>query len=212
MNDFAAVVLMICADSNLAKGYLAALSAPLKNVQLTLVTNIPQARHMLERLSPGVILLDESAFDLQGVDTWKQVVVSFSDHAPVVVAATARHQATFTCLIGTGEVEIVIREGNFAPQVWRAVVHSLRGDARSGVNEVSSLDCESFGELLRHEMNNPLTGILGNAELLLEKRHRLPPTAVTQIETIAQLAMRLRETVQRLSAMWESARDSQYTS
>jgi signal transduction histidine kinase len=61
-------------------------------------------------------------------------------------------------------------------------------------------------------MNNPLTGILGNAELLLEKRHRLPPTAVTQIETIAQLAMRLRETVQRLSAMWESARDSQYTS
>ena len=74
MNDFAAVVLIICADSNLAKGYLAALSAPLKNVQLTLVTNIPQARHMLERLSPGVILLDESAFDLQGVDTWKQVV------------------------------------------------------------------------------------------------------------------------------------------
>jgi len=31
---------------------------------------------------------------------------------------------------------------------------------------------EDFGEVLRHELNNPLTGILGNAELLLVEVHR----------------------------------------
>lgn len=58
---------------------------------------------------------------------------------------------------------------------------------------------EDFGELLRHEVNNPLTGILGNAELLLARRDHLPPGAVERLETIAELAVRLRETVRRLS-------------
>ncbi len=57
-----------------------------------------------------------------------------------------------------------------------------------------------FGELLRHEVNNPLTGILGNAELLLARRDRLPPRDVERLETIAELAVRLRETVRRLSS------------
>lgn len=31
---------------------------------------------------------------------------------------------------------------------------------------------EAFGEVLRHELNNPLTGILGNAELRLAEVRR----------------------------------------
>src|SRR5437016_3749659 len=60
-----------------------------------------------------------------------------------------------------------------------------------------------FGEILRHEVNNPLTGILGNTELLLARRDKLPPGAVERLETIAELAVRLRETVRRLSNAWE---------
>jgi len=63
---------------------------------------------------------------------------------------------------------------------------------------------EGFGEILRHEMNNPLTGILGNAELLLAQREDLPVAAVRRLETIADLAMRLRETIRRLSSAWEA--------
>ena len=64
-----------------------------------------------------------------------------------------------------------------------------------------------FGEVLRHELNNPLTGILGKAELLLVEMRRnhveLPPHAQTRLETIAALAVRMRETVRRLSEEWE---------
>jgi len=59
-----------------------------------------------------------------------------------------------------------------------------------------------FGEILRHEVNNPLTGILGNAEMLLARRD-LPASAIERLETIAHLAVRLRETVRRLSGAAE---------
>ena len=69
-------------------------------------------------------------------------------------------------------------------------------------------ETRDFGEVLRHELNNPLTGTLGNAELLLvELRRRsieLPQQTVLRLETIATLAVRMRETVRRLSEDWET--------
>lgn len=65
-----------------------------------------------------------------------------------------------------------------------------------------------FGEVLRHELNNPLTGILGNAELLLAEIRRsdgrMPLGGLQRLETIAALAVRLRETIRRLSQEWET--------
>jgi signal transduction histidine kinase len=62
--------------------------------------------------------------------------------------------------------------------------------------------------MLRHEVNNPLTGILGNAEMLLKLRTEMPHHAVARLETIAELAVRLRETIRRLSDCWEAQHDS----
>ena len=57
-----------------------------------------------------------------------------------------------------------------------------------------------LGEVFRHEINNPLTGILGNAELLLSQlRDKLPPLSVQRLETVVDLAVRLREKVRRLA-------------
>src|SRR5450432_3872147 len=71
------------------------------------------------------------------------------------------------------------------------------------------VEIRGFGEVLRHELNNPLTGILGNAELLLAEVRRkndgqLPNGGQQRLETIAALAVRLRETVRRLSQDWEA--------
>ena len=49
---------------------------------------------------------------------------------------------------------------------------------------------------VRHEINNPLTGVIGQAQLLL--REELSPTARRRIETIEQLSGRIRDTVARL--------------
>ncbi len=49
---------------------------------------------------------------------------------------------------------------------------------------------------IRHEINNPLTGVIGQAQLLL--REPLPATARRRAETIEQLAGRIRDTVAEL--------------
>jgi hypothetical protein len=73
----------------------------------------------------------------------------------------------------------------------------------------AGLPRDNFAELLRHELNNPLTGILGNAELLLAEVRRqnsepLSGSGLKRLETIAALAVRMRETVRRLSLACES--------
>jgi len=49
---------------------------------------------------------------------------------------------------------------------------------------------------VRHEINNPLTGVLGQAQLLL--REELSPAARKRVETIEQLAARIRDVVAQL--------------
>jgi nitrogen-specific signal transduction histidine kinase len=71
---------------------------------------------------------------------------------------------------------------------------------------------KDFAEVLRHELNNPLTGILGSAELLLaeiarKKDGKLPHGGLERVETIAALAMGMRETVRQLSHEWEARND-----
>ena len=64
-------------------------------------------------------------------------------------------------------------------------------------------DCETrlaeFAELaahVRHEINNPLTGLIGQAQLLL--REELSDTARRRVQTIEHLANRIRDTVASL--------------
>jgi signal transduction histidine kinase len=49
---------------------------------------------------------------------------------------------------------------------------------------------------VRHEINNPLTGVIGQAQLLL--REELSPSARRRVETIEQLAARIKDTVAQL--------------
>jgi signal transduction histidine kinase len=50
-------------------------------------------------------------------------------------------------------------------------LHESNGNGTSASAAELARD-ESFAELLRHELNNPLTGILGNAQLLLAEMRR----------------------------------------
>ena len=65
-----------------------------------------------------------------------------------------------------------------------------------------------IGAIFRHEINNPLTGILGNAELLLAHRDRLTAVDTQRLQTVVDLAVRLRETIRRLSNAWENRRNN----
>jgi signal transduction histidine kinase len=54
---------------------------------------------------------------------------------------------------------------------------------------------------MRHNLNNALTSVLGNSELLLLEPGSLSATARAQIETIRNMALRMHEVLQRFSSL-----------
>ena len=56
---------------------------------------------------------------------------------------------------------------------------------------------------LNHEINNPLTAVLGNAQLLLLQAQKLPPETVEKLKAIEESALRIREVTLRLMKIIE---------
>jgi len=151
------------------------------------------------------------------------VVSSLAIHAPVVVIGPAEREEELSALVAAGVADYVVRSTDSLETALQKVERRLQGArdwnhsaarrlkrAPDGNDGASG---EDFGEILRHELNNPLTGILGNAELLLVEMRRkddglVPKGGQQRVETIAALAVRMRETVRRLSENWESRQDA----
>ncbi|HKM81055.1 MAG TPA: histidine kinase dimerization/phospho-acceptor domain-containing protein [Candidatus Acidoferrum sp.] len=193
-------------------------------VRLECVNGWQSARKLLEARTPAVILVEErtaapdARTEREKTPPLDAVVTLFAGYAPTVVVGSAEQQAGLRALLAGGTVDFVTRAAGCLPVAmglverrlrrhdgWRSarMVRPLQTEDPSGDSEAGD-----FGEILRHELNNPLTGILGNAELLLVELRRknvpLPPQAEHRLETIATLAVRMREAVRRLSDEWEA--------
>ncbi len=66
---------------------------------------------------------------------------------------------------------------------------------------------KDFDHSLQHEMNNHLTGILVNAELLLESAILFSGTARKRLQTIIQLAEEMRNLIEKADQRPLSARE-----
>ena len=201
-------VQVICGDPILARRYLAELERSCDAKHIPVASRAIDARDVLHGGEPPVILLDESAVEVGGRGALETAVAMLTEAAPIVVVAGAERQSELAFLISSGAADFVARTGNFVPVAAGLVERRLRlADCAAGLGAEGEDDSEDFGEILRHEVNNPLTGILGNAELLLARREGLTPAAAARVETIAELAVRLRETVRRLSNSWVARQD-----
>jgi len=218
MTSLERVIFLVSADAALTQQLISELVATGGHYQLPLSVNVTQARKALRRVSPQVILLDESAVhEERAKESFESAVAQLTEFTSVVVVGAPERQTELASLIISGAVDFVARVGDFVPVAVGLLERRVRM-AEQGTQEerpAQSPGAETpgdFGEILRHEVNNPLTGILGNAELLLaecKKKNggQLPVAAVQRLQTIAELAVRLRETVRRLSNAWESRHD-----
>ena len=204
-------IFLVCADSAVTESLVCALQTSGGRQGLPSAVNITQARVALRRCKPSVILFHESAADSASGESTGTAIARLTEHAPVVAVVSPERQSELAFLIASGAVDFVVRTSDFVP----IAVAYLERRMRLSVRVANSLSLSEpdllgdFGEVLRHELNNPLTGILGNAELLISEckrnnRDRLSLSALHRLETITELAVRLRETVRRLSEAWES--------
>jgi len=65
---------------------------------------------------------------------------------------------------------------------------------------------------MKHSVNNALTSILGNAELLLLEPGQLTAQSLQQVKTVHQMTLRLHEITQRFSMLASEIREAETTS
>ncbi len=206
MNSTGRTIFIISGDPVTAQRCIEELAAYGGHNRTPVVGTMEQARKRIGQSAPAAVFLDQTAINTaNGAETLESAVALLTENAPVVIAADAEKQAGMTFLIVSGAVDFVAREGQFMPIVAGMLDRRVRlAERATGTIQFPRDGLPGdFGEILRHEVNNPLTGILGNTELLLARRDRLPPEAVERLETIADLAVRLRETVRYLSNAWD---------
>src|ERR1700733_4992706 len=199
-------IIIISGDLVLAQRCFEELAAFGGRYRTVIVGTVEQARKRMGRSAPAAVFLDESAINFaHSGETLESALALLTEAASVVVAAAPEYQACMGFLITSGAVDFVARTSDYLPIVAGMLDRRVRmAERATGMIQFPKDELSGdFGEILRHEVNNPLTGILGNTELLLARRDRLPPAAVERLETIAELAVRLRETVRRLSDAWD---------
>jgi signal transduction histidine kinase len=214
-------VLLVSNDAGFCAAMRREFDSSALRVRAAAVSSVAAARRILEEDSPGVILLEEDtvaadcAKAREAGQSLKEVVGPLAEHAPVVVIGPAEKRGELAGLIEAGAADFVERKTNALAEARGLIQQRLRQapqEIESAQNAADESGEEDFGELLRHELNNPLTGILGNAELLLAEIRRkrdgkIPAGGEQRLEIIATLAVRLRETVRRLSEKWEELKN-----
>ncbi len=85
--------------------------------------------------------------------------------------------------------------------VIQAIVATLKrffGRA-NGVRAQRADAVEQTIVMLHHEINNPLTVVLGNAELILMKSDHLPAETIARLEKIVQAGLKIKNAVTNLN-------------
>ena len=214
-------ILLVSDDAAFCAAARRELEAKEEGLRVAAVSTVDAARRIVVDAAPAVILLEETSVVPESQEhpgrsrrawnrpspLWPRLLRSSSSEA-------SRPRGGTDALVAAGLADFVARSGGCLPVALDLVEQRLRqapNPASAALPAVleKTRRAEAFGEVLRHELNNPLTGILGNAELLLAEVRRkndgqLPNGGQQRLETIAALAVRLRETVRRLSEDWES--------
>ncbi|HKS68344.1 MAG TPA: histidine kinase dimerization/phospho-acceptor domain-containing protein [Candidatus Acidoferrales bacterium] len=159
-------------------------------------------REAVAQNKPSVIVIDARILVRSPL---REALTEFAASTHVIAVAPYDRQPEVARLVADGQIDFVPREGE-----WQSLAVSLvekrlscAHDNEPSIAFDSGASSSNLGEIFRHEINNPLTGILGNAELLLAHSAGFPPVEAQRIRTIVELAVRLRETVRRVSNLWE---------
>lgn len=181
------------------------------------------ARWQMERSVPTFTLLSGDLWPRFAVDAFDIAIVGDLRRQLLSVVLEPLHstaQPVF-CVChdpGTAQlirerwprISILRRDENWLEVLVPAAceaVHRSRAEARARIAELACQALERQAMLgrymleMRHGLNNALTSVLGNSDLLLLEPGSLSAPARAQIETIRNMALRIHEVLQRFSSL-----------
>ena len=174
---------------------------------VTVASNLARVRQLAGRMAPEVLLVDDEILEGQPPG---EALAELASSTRVILLAPLERQAEVATLLATSDIELVSRAGDFVPVAAALLERRLRAAEkfRSIPGPLRPASADQLATIFRHEINNPLTGILGNAELVLSHREKLSAVDAQRLQTVVDLCVRLRETIRRLTSAWEDHRDN----
>jgi DNA-binding response OmpR family regulator len=165
-----------------------------------------EAWRVFEEWRPELVLLDVDMPIVDGIEVCRRIRELDEDHEAFVLFLTGRdHPETFVALLEAGGDDFIAKPTTPEDLRARLIVARRRiaQDAarRRAEDELSKARwLTGIGEAtlaLQHEINNPLSALLGNAELLLmEMREKGEKNELLIV--IHEQAMRIADVVRRL--------------
>ena len=147
---------IICATRQLAREYVNEFHRAAEALHLRPIARRAEARRLAAGIS--VFLLDQSGIEASSKQVLKRTVARLVGVAPVIVVAAPERQSELTALLNSGATDFVARTGNFVPVAVGLVERRLQLARMAMVpssEEIKSARSDNFGEILRHEVNNP---------------------------------------------------------
>ena len=128
-----------------------------------------------------------------------------------------RGQHVFGAVLGFQEGErTIVSEDVFLDALCASIAISVLASSQSQMPSQEFLDQKRLEAIVEtavtvnHEVNNPLTAILGNVQLLLMKREELDSDFRRKLEIIEQSAVKIKDVTQKLLRL-TTARTVNYT-
>ncbi|HYA23394.1 MAG TPA: hypothetical protein VEF05_04485 [Terriglobales bacterium] len=151
---------------------------------------------------------------LESLDAAGKRVVFISDDAPTLQTVRDRWPGIIALRQQENWLDMLVLVGTEALHRMKAEAHALRAEKINSLLEHEATLGRYMLEM-RHTLNNMLTAMLGNSELLLLEPGSLSAEARSQIETIRNMALRIHEILRRFSSLekelsvagWESKKE-----
>src|SRR5205823_7685266 len=173
-------------------------------------------RWLAERGTPAFVLMQSDSDFQNAADFDVAVLIRIApENAPAILTAlklTAKPLiiiGSLNCQTHHPMNQTVLPEVVDWPELVVVVAQQIlqRERASKDLDRVQELNAElereaSLGRYMlevRHNLNNALTSVLGNSDLILLDPEQLPASLRSQVETIRNMGMRMNEIMQRFS-------------
>jgi signal transduction histidine kinase len=181
------------------------------------------ARWQMERTPPAFTILSGDLWPHFAVDVFDVAIVGELRRQLLSVVLEPLHSTgqPIFCVCQDGPTAELVRERWPRTSILRRseqwleilvlaaseAVHRSRAESRARAAEFSCAVLERQATLgrymveMRHNLNNALTSVLGNSDLLLLEPGSLSAQTRAQIETIRNMTLRIHEIMQRFSSL-----------
>ena len=184
-----------------------------------------------ERRPPSLTVLSSQVWQAEGAESYDLTVVGpvAQGSLPAIFSRLSPHAATILCTVSDSREILQLRSryprllhiplrDDWAQTLLLVAGESLRR-VEAGRHAKQALSRAARSERdatlgrymleMKHSVNNALTSILGNAELLLLEPGQLSAQSLQQIKTVHHMALRLNEIMQRFSSLASEIRDAE---